>query len=167
MFLWVIVCQFFTHSLVASTNDVTKQAIAFFRHDGTLSFVQQQTNKVLATIAIEIAETPLAMIQGLMYRKTLAADRGMLFLYDDVDERSFFMKNTRIALDIIFADADKKIVKIHARTKPYSLESLPSGQEAQFVVEVNAGFCEKHGVVTGDSITFSRLNFQAGQQKPA
>jgi uncharacterized membrane protein (UPF0127 family) len=64
------------------------------------------------------------------------------------------MKNTFIALDIIYINADKEIVSIQKYTQPKSTYSLPSEKPAQFVLEVNAGFCDKYNIRPGDKIEF-------------
>ncbi len=82
----------------------------------------------------------------------MARDAGMLFIFPDEAPRSFWMKNTPLPLDIVFIGADRRIVSIAAGTKPYSTERIPSGAPAMFVLEVNAGFCERHGIEAGQSV---------------
>jgi len=128
----------------------------WFRKDGSLKFFNAQTNTQRVGIDIEIAEGSSALAQGLMYRKKLEPLHGMLFIFGEEGMRYFYMKNTSISLDIIFINADKKIVKIHKQTTPFSLTTLPSEKPAQYVVEVNADFCNKHGITAGDSMSFER-----------
>jgi uncharacterized membrane protein (UPF0127 family) len=64
------------------------------------------------------------------------------------------MKNTMISLDIIYVDSNKKIVSIQKKAKPYSEESLPSFGNAQYVVEVNGGYCDKYDIQVGDTVVF-------------
>jgi len=122
-----------------------------FRNDGHLKFLPHGSNPSVE-ISIEIASTDEARTQGLMGRMNMREDQGMLFLFENEEERAFWMANTPLSLDIIFVNARKRIVKIHEATTPYSEQSLPSGSAAQFVVEVNANFCNRHGIVEGDLI---------------
>jgi uncharacterized membrane protein (UPF0127 family) len=87
-----------------------------------------------------------------MYRKEMAQNRGMLFIFPDEQRRSFWMKNTEIPLDIIFVNADSMIIHVSKNNRPYSLKSIPSFEYAQYVVEVNAGFCKKYSIKTGGYI---------------
>ncbi len=81
----------------------------------------------------------------------------MLFIMDREEIQSFWMLNTYISLDILFVDAEKRIVTIRPDTTPQSLDSVASDKPALYVVEVNAGFCKKHGISTGDRIEFELL----------
>lgn len=125
-----------------------------FRKDGELRFLDGRTNNGISTIDIEIADNDAAREQGLMYRDTMAENQGMLFLMENEEPQAFWMKNTIISLDILFADANRHIVSIHPNCKPYSLDQIESGKPALYVVEVNAGYAKKHGIKTGDLISF-------------
>ena len=128
---------------------------SMFQHDGTLTF-ERRDSTILATINIEIAETPQRRETGLMGRPTLGENNGMLFIFQEEQPLSFWMMNTLISLDMIFVDAQKEIVTIHSKTTPFSSESYPSAKAGMYVVEVNAGFCEQHGIREGDKIVFQR-----------
>jgi len=125
-----------------------------FRRDGELRFLNDKTDKVIATIEIEIVDDDAERAQGLMYRDTMAENQGMLFLMETEEPQSFWMKNTIISLDILYADADRRIVSIHKNCKPYSLDQITSAKPAQYVVEVNAGYTSKYGIKAGDVISF-------------
>lgn len=127
-----------------------------FTKQGELSFYRQATAEKIVQIDIEIADTVAKRTQGLMYRRSLPADAGMLFIFDSSRPVSFWMKNTYISLDIVFANEAKQIVSIAKNTTPLSETFIPSGAPAMYVVEVNAGFCDTHGVNVGDSMDFSR-----------
>lgn len=120
-----------------------------FTKEGTLSFVRPD-GSVLRTIDIEIAETNDERRRGLMFRRSMGYDRGMLFIFDEEDEQTFIMKNTPMSLDMIFVDADSQVVNIAKRTAPMSDERYSSTAPAQFVVEVRAGFANRFGI-TPDS----------------
>jgi uncharacterized membrane protein (UPF0127 family) len=125
-----------------------------FRKDGELRFVDNKTNKVISTINIEVADTDPEREQGLMYRESMAENEGMLFLMGEETLQAFWMKNTIISLDILYADSDRRIVSIHKNCKPYSLDQIPSEIPATYVVEVNAGYSSKYGIEVGDLISF-------------
>jgi len=99
---------------------------------------------------VEIAATDQQRSMGLMFREEMAYDHGMLFLFDTEGQRYFWMKNTPLPLDIIYLGADGEIVSIAADTKPFSLETIPSGGPAKFVLEVNAGIAAALAIAPGD-----------------
>lgn len=126
-----------------------------FRDEGSLTF-SDASGKAITTIAIEIADTEERRTQGLMGRKVMRKDHGMLFVFPEEELRSFWMANTPLSLDIIYLDAQKRIINIHSNTTPYSEDSLPSERPAQYTVEVIAGFCVEHGINEGDIVNWSR-----------
>ncbi len=106
---------------------------------------------------VEVAHTPDTRTRGLMYRRDLAVDAGMLFLFPKEEERRFWMKNTPLPLDMIFIGASRTIVGIIPDTRPFSTQSLGVAAPAQYVLEVHAGFCARHGIAAGDTIEFVHL----------
>ncbi|MCX6165426.1 MAG: DUF192 domain-containing protein [Ignavibacteriae bacterium] len=127
-----------------------------FIKQGELEFLKKDNKTVISKIDIEIADNEAKTMQGLMYRKSMEENRGMIFIFLKAEEHAFWMKNTLISLDIIFIDANKKIIKIHKHTTPQSTKSLPSGGPTLYVVEVNAGYTDKFGINEGDMINFTR-----------
>lgn len=125
-----------------------------FRKDGELRFVDGKTTNVITTIDIEIADNDAERAQGLMFRDSMPENAGMLFLMETEEPQAFWMKNTILSLDIMFVNADRRIVSIHKSCKPYSLDQIESGKPAMYVVEVNAGYADRHGLKTGDLISF-------------
>lgn len=123
-----------------------------FKHQGNLQFIN--INDTVCEIKIEVADTYAKREKGLMYRKTMKENRGMLFIFPDESRRSFWMKETHIPLDIIFVNSNKEINHIVKNCKPYSLKGIQSFEYAQYVVEVNAGYCNKHSVKIGYKINF-------------
>ncbi len=101
---------------------------------------------------VEVVREEADRNRGLMFRKSLAADAGMLFDYDPPQEVSFWMKNTLIPLDIIFIGTDGRIIKIAARTTPLSLEPIPSGGVVRGVFEIKGGGAAKLGINVGDRV---------------
>ena len=103
-------------------------------------------------VTVELADTPEKRALGLMYRRDLPELHGMLFLFPRQEPQSFWMKNTPLPLDIIFIDVTRTIVSIAPNTTPFSEKLIPSDKPAQFVLEVNGGFCQRHGVAIGDRV---------------
>ena len=127
-----------------------------FTTEGRLAFIQDGDST--ATIDIEIAETDSARERGMMQREGFPSDRsGMLFLFPKEQPRSFWMSNTPVALDILFVNADSQVVTIAKYTTPFSSEHYRSGDPAQFVAEVPAGFADSHGILEGDRIRWRRV----------
>jgi len=125
-----------------------------FRKDGELRFLKSGNNEIISTIEIEVASNDAQREQGLMYRDTMAGNEGMLFMMGTEEMQSFWMKNTIIPLDILYVDSERRIVSIHKNCNPYSLEQILSEKPALYVVEVNAGYADKHNIKTGDFISF-------------
>jgi uncharacterized protein len=125
-----------------------------FKKQGELSFLRQKSYEVITTIAIELADTDEKRMQGLMFRTSMADSAGMLFIFPQESPQEFWMKNTIISLDIIYVDAGKQIVSIQKYAEPYSERTLPSYKPAQYVVEVNAGFCDRHRIGEGNFVRF-------------
>jgi uncharacterized protein len=107
-------------------------------------------------VAVEIANTEEKRQFGLMYRTDLSEMQGMLFLFPREGPLAFWMKNTPRSLDIIYINSARTIVGIARNTVPFSEENLPSGKPAQFVLEVNGGFCRRHGITEGDRVEFPK-----------
>ena len=103
-------------------------------------------------IAVEVADTPTERSLGLMYRDSLPANSGMVFVYPDAKERSFWMKDTRIPLSIAFVDNTGKIVKI-ADMQPFDTTHTSSVFPARYAIEVNQGWFGAHGVDKGDRVS--------------
>lgn len=108
-------------------------------------------------VTVEVAATPAQQSLGLMYRKELGANAGMLFVFDTSVEHPFWMKNTVLPLDMIFLGDDRKIVGIVKDAVPFTTSSRTVGAPSRYVLEVNAGFSEKHGVKAGDLVTFENV----------
>ena len=108
------------------------------------------------TFDVEIAETQEKQALGLMFRDSMPADQGMLFIFPNEARRSFWMKNTRIPLDIMYFDKELKMVSISADTPPCRVSrcpSYPSTGPAMYVLELNAGTASELGVGPGDTLT--------------
>ena len=132
-----------------------KEDVIAFTQEGTLKITKPDST-VAASLKIEIAETDYETETGLMYRKSMAENEGMLFIFDEIQERYFYMKNTNIPLDIIYIKADKTIGSIAKNAEPLNEESLPSGVPIQFVLEINARLSDKWNLQPGDSVSWER-----------
>lgn len=110
---------------------------------------------------IEIARSAEEQARGLMFRDHLDADAGMLFVYPSMAPRSFWMRNCRIPLDILYFDADRKLVGEALGVPPCNASQCPSynggGAPAQYVLELNAGTARRLGVQRGDQLTLPEL----------
>ena len=106
------------------------------------------------TFAIEVAATPAQMEQGLMFRRNLAPDAGMLFDYGQPMPAMMWMKNTLIPLDMLFVDAQGRIVNIHERAVPGSLDTIAAAAPVRAVVELNGGTAARLGIRPGDRVVF-------------
>ncbi len=104
--------------------------------------------------AVEIADTPNLRSRGLMFRTRMAADEGMLFLFDREEVASFWMKNTRLSLDMLFVSKSGEIVDLHQRAVPGSLRSIRSKRPVSAVLELLAGTVAKLGIRPGDRIEY-------------
>ena len=123
---------------------------------GTREVTMPNGKKVRAETVFRVED----MAKGLMFRDSLAPDRGMLFLHDRPGNYSYFMYQTRIPLDIIWMDKDRRIVEISADTPPCPSKSASQcphfgGKEAAlFVLEIAGGMASKFGLKVGDRIDF-------------
>ena len=106
-------------------------------------------------LRIEIVRTEEEQRKGLMFRKTLPEDHGMLFYYESDRRLSFWMKDTAVPLSIAFISADGTIKEIYDM-KPFSLNPVSSRQSVRFALEVNKGLFSKLGIGVGDRLEFPK-----------
>jgi uncharacterized membrane protein (UPF0127 family) len=106
------------------------------------------------SVTVEVVETDAARQRGLMYRKHLAPDAGMLFIFDREEQHSFWMHNTLIPLDMLFIKSDWTVLGIVENATPLtdSLRNVPGA--SQYVLEVNAGFSRRHGLQAGTTVRY-------------
>ena len=100
-------------------------------------------------VQVELADTPEKRERGMMFRKELADGKGMLFIFDEEGEHSFWMKDTLIPLDLIFVDSAGRVTGVVARARPLTLEPRMGGT-SRMVLEVPGGWAAEHGVRVGD-----------------
>ena len=105
--------------------------------------------------SVEVATTPGQMEQGLMFRRSLAPEAGMVFDFKTPSMATMWMKNTLIPLDMLFVDAQGRIVNIHERAVPQSLDTISAAAPVRGVVELNGGTAARLGIRPGDRVLFS------------
>jgi uncharacterized membrane protein (UPF0127 family) len=103
---------------------------------------------------VEVAATPDQQERGLMFRHSLAGDRGMIFPYDPPQEVGFWMKNTLIPLDIIYIRANGTIARI-VNAQPMDITPLPSGEPVALVLEIRGGRAAELGIRQGDKVSWA------------
>ena len=101
---------------------------------------------------VEVARTPDRRAQGLMYRRSMPEDHGMLFDFERVEPVSMWMQNTYLPLDMLFIRPDGTIARIAANTEPLSTRTIPSGEPVLAVLELNAGAAARLGIRPGDTV---------------
>ncbi|WP_375459414.1 DUF192 domain-containing protein [uncultured Enterovirga sp.] len=101
---------------------------------------------------VEVARTDADRAQGLMYRRSLAPDRGMLFDFARVEPVSMWMQNTYVSLDMLFIRPDGSIARIAQDTEPLSTRAIPSGEPVLAVLELVAGTARRVGIKAGDRV---------------
>ena len=122
-----------------------------FKKEGELTFTDTTGNPIIK-IDIEIADNDYERQLGLMNRESMKEMQGMLFIFPVERYQSFWMLNTLFSLDMLFINSNKEIVTIHKNTTPLSEQSYPSSEPAQYVLEVNGGFCDRHNISLGDKV---------------
>lgn len=128
----------------------------FFK-EGELAFTNAQKDTI-NLVDIEIADNDQERNQGMMYRSSMSYDRAMLFIMQYEREQSFWMRNTKMSLDILYVNGNMEIVTIYKHTQPFSESPIPSFKRAKYVVETAAGFCDKFGIEEGNFIAFTRVD---------
>jgi uncharacterized membrane protein (UPF0127 family) len=102
-----------------------------------------------ARFAVEVADDDAERSRGLMFRETLPASAGMLFVYDRPRRATFWMKNTLIPLDMVFADETGRVTQVHANAIPQDVTTIDGGDGVKLVLEINGGLAGRLGIVPG------------------
>lgn len=131
-----------------------KPVVIEFKKEAEL-FLKTANDSIIAEMDIEIADDEYQTQTGLMYRTSMEKNQGMLFVFPEEEPRAFYMKNTLIALDIIYIDVNKNIVSFQKNAKPNDEASLPSNAPAKYVLEVNAGLADQWELQVGDKIEYN------------
>ena len=98
---------------------------------------------------VEVADEGAERAQGLMFRESMPSAAGMLFVYDAPQRAAFWMKNTLIPLDMIFADETGRVRKVHSNAVPGDTTPLEGGEGIRFVLEINGGLAARMGIAEG------------------
>lgn len=125
-----------------------------FRKEGTLTFIDAQAKHRIIEIDVEIADRIGEQNRGLMNRRFLPANGGMLYTYKESAPRTFSMQNIFLTLDVLFINADQEITRIAEERPPLSPASIPSGGKAQYMLLVQGGFCKAFNIRVGDHIEY-------------
>ncbi len=120
-----------------------------------------------ARFTVEIANTAAQREQGLMYREHMASAAGMLFVYDAPQHAYFWMKNTLIPLDMIFADETGRVSAVHSNAVPGDLTPIDGGEGVRYVVEINAGLAERMGIAPGTLLRAAEMDQAPAEWKCA
>jgi len=145
-----------TFFLISCGEEETAETVPTGRtldYTASVSFLSAAEDTV-ATIEAAVADDDESRSTGLMDVYDMPRDKGMLFIFDDEEPRSFWMANTPLALDIIFVNSDMEIIRVHQNTRPYSERNVESEQPAKYVVETNAGFTLRYDIIEGMKITY-------------
>ncbi|WP_199746944.1 MULTISPECIES: DUF192 domain-containing protein [Corallococcus] len=109
-------------------------------------------------VEVEVAATGESRTRGLMWRKSLTAGQGMLFIFPDEEVRGFWMRNTLIPLDMLFITSEGRVVGIIENAEPRTLTNRSVGIPSQYVLEVPGGWCQKNGIVRGGTAEFEGVS---------
>jgi hypothetical protein len=126
---------------------------------GPQAHLRTQSGTELA-IDVEVARTPAQRNMGLMFRKILPRQKGMLFIFESDQQQAFTMKNTFIPLDMIFIDRSNKIVGLVENARPLTSGPYKVDAPSRYVLEVNASFCRQHGLSVGDTVEWRNMRLQ-------
>ncbi len=107
---------------------------------------------------VELARTPAEHEIGLMFRKHLDPDAGMLFLFERPSLQTFWMKNTLIPLDMIFIGADRRVVGIVEKAEPQTLTARRVNEPSQYVLEIGGGLAAERGIRAGQQVEFRGID---------
>lgn len=105
-----------------------------------------------ARFTAEVADDPSERARGLMHREEMSLSAGMLFVYEQPQFVSFWMRNTLISLDMIFMDAEGVVQHVHHNAVPLSEEAIPGGNHIQYVFEINGGLAQQLGITPGSEM---------------
>jgi len=123
---------------------------------GTVAVYNNGDNKSCEFL-VEFAVTPMELSRGLMFRESLAANAGMFFIFQDESIRKFWMKDTRVPLDIIFINSSFKVIDVHYHAKPMDTTTIVSKVPARYVLEIKAGIASSCKIQTGTGVKFLNI----------
>jgi uncharacterized membrane protein (UPF0127 family) len=142
--------------IVAASGAIAQSRIveaqAWLEAKGGLEPLEIVTSTGPHQFLVELARTEAQRVHGLMFRRSMPADRGMLFGFESERPVAMWMKNTYLPLDMIFIGKGGKVVGLAENTEPLSEKIIPSGAPALSVLEVNAGAAARIGLKVGDLV---------------
>ena len=147
---------FFLSACNNTPSRTIKEASVVFKKEASLA-IFNLNEELIKEYDIELADTPYERQTGLMYRTEMNSNNGMLFIFEDIAIRSFYMKNTLISLDLIFLNKSLEIISIYKNTKPYDESIIPSLAPAKYVLELLSGQSELHQFTEGMKIKYTEL----------
>ena len=106
----------------------------------------------VSRFTVEVADEGAERAQGLMFRESMPRSAGMLFVYEAPQRASFWMKNTLIPLDMIFADETGRVTRVHSNAVPGDTTPIDGGEGVQFVLEINGGLATRLGIGEGSEL---------------
>lgn len=118
-----------------------------------MQLILRNTQNKNIPVSVHLASSPLQQLRGLMFRKYLPKNRGMLFIFDKEDYHTFWMLFTFIPLEAVFLDKHRKIIDIIAM-QPHSPKLYKPKNKAKYALELNQGFCQKHRIKLGSKVKF-------------
>lgn len=150
--LFSVACSQEKEESTSPPPEATENKLDFER---SVAFLKKEVSTdTVALIRAAIADNKSEQNEGLMNVTQLPSDKGMLFIFDTQEPRSFWMANTPLPLDIIFVDEEKQIVRIHHSAQPFSEKRYTSGEPARYVIETNGGFCINNDIYEGMYVSF-------------
>ncbi|MDD9937685.1 MAG: DUF192 domain-containing protein [Myxococcales bacterium] len=129
-----------------------EQSATPLAESGTVMLMPLPLGREPIPVRVEVARSPEERRQGLMFRKHLDEDAGMFFIFERPSALSFWMRNTYIPLDIMFIDSELRVVGIVENAEPETDTSRRVPGLSQYVLEVNGGFSQKHGIEAGTQL---------------
>lgn len=161
LFTALIGCDSDTTSPKTDRKDAGKSEVRptgpQFKKEGEL-WLMKAEGDTIRQLDIEIADIESERTIGLMHRWSMPDTQGMLFIFEEEEQRSFWMHNTLMGLDIIYIKEDGTIESIAKYCVPKSDKSIPSKGPAMYVLEVQEGFSDIYGLAAGDKVTFKRTD---------
>lgn len=157
--LFCFICYFILNNSSSSMSHQTKDTMENISSNlkdkkPWVKFTDSQGN-VIAEVFVELAITQYETARGLMYRKQLPQNHGMLFMLREEKEHFFYMKNTLIPLDMIFINSDMKVAGIIENARPLKEDTLTVGEVSKYVLEVNAFFAKQNRIQKEHKVIFS------------
>lgn len=119
---------------------------------------RDENGRVRAQFHLELALTEQEQSRGLMYRREMQDEWGMLFVYPRDDDLTFWMKNTFLTLDMIFIDESGEVVGVVHEAEPETLSPRSVGRPARYVLEINGGLAERYGIDRGTSMSLTNVD---------